>query len=115
MFIFVFFDVCTFLMFDFFSPPQHFCSDNLLALRRLLICPLVTLHKPITTRRHPKWGGHFSRHVRITRQMRFQLVKFLKSYEMHFSDLLEFLEENKQHFLQLEQIYLNGVGTPMHT
>ena len=49
--------------------------------------------------------------------MRFQLQKFLTTYQIHFEDLKEFLlvENNAEHFQALEQIYLNGVGAPMWT
>ena len=113
--IFCFFDISYFVLCNLVGISVHFQSHNFIILRRVLTS--VTLQPCAThkVRRHPRYTGHFNRHVRITRQMRYQLVRFLRNYEMHFSDLLNFLEQNKEHFVSLEQIYLAGAETPMRT
>ena len=113
--IFCLFDIAIFVIGNFCGYSCQFYSKNFLTPRRLLTSVIpahCTTHK---IRRHPHNTRHFRRHVRITRQMRFQIVRFLRTYEMHFSDLVKFLDQNKEHFDMLEQIYLQGAETPMST
>tara|TARA_B100000809_G_scaffold252013_1_gene286192 strand:+ start:101 stop:919 length:819 start_codon:yes stop_codon:yes gene_type:complete len=113
--IFFLYDVLKFLFWDFVSPPAQFYSVNFIQLRRLLSSTAIYPHSKKQNRKHPRYGDEYERHVRITRQMRFQIQKFLTTYQIHFEDLKEFLENNEEHFQSLEQIYLNGVGAPMWT
>ena len=110
-----FFDIAFFVCRNLLGYSVPFYSHNFLTLRRLLTSVVQTSCATHKIRRHPNNRGHFNRHVRITRQMRFQLVRFLRTYEMHFADLVDFLDQNKEHFTLLEQIYFNGAETPMST
>ena len=109
-----FWQIHVFVFWDFCCQSSTFHFQHFRDLGRLLSSILQNPEVKRKIRIHPK-RNQFSRHVKLTRQMRFQLVRFLQTYNMHFDDLLEFLEENKQHFHELEQIYLSGVGTPMCT